>query len=589
MMRQMEQKTIRTVIEGIIYALFAAGLFYLVEAYEHNPFAEVRFEAAIFNIILMELLAWSLFFLIGNAKIAMRVLAGVVMLFGLVNHYVMLFRSTPFVPWDLLSIKTAGSVAGEYNYMPSIRVIVVSIGFVAIMVGVHWISMKWKRRMLIRLGALVTSIAILCGFTACLQSEDFQNEHALYPFLFTPAYMTKVNGMMVTFTMNLAYLIVEKPSNYSKETAQNVLDSYESKKAPEQELPNIIVIMDEAFSDLQVVSDFVTNEDYMPFMHAMQQGAENAQTGYANVSVCGGNTANSEFEFLTGNTMAFLPTGSIPYQQYVKGEVPSLASHLQSLGYRTYGMHPYYASGWNRDRVYPLLGIENSLFQDDFTDKKYLRKYVDDASDFENIKRIYEENEGKPVFIFNVTMQNHSSYTEAFSNFVPDVEAMGSQDFALKQYLSLIKKSDQALKDLVAYLAASKEKTLLVFFGDHQPNDYVADMALRIGGRSVSELTEEEQKLRYQVPYLIWANYDIEEAKGKDTSLNYLAAEALKTGGIPTSAYQNYLLELKQQYPVVSAVTVESKDGKQSDKEWKKALREYQCLQYYQLMDWERK
>lgn len=59
-----------------------------------------------------------------------------------------------------------------------------------------------------------------------------------------------------------------------------------------------------------------------------------------NVSVCGGNTADTEYEFLTGNTMAFLPQGSIPYQQYVNGERPSLASYLQSLGYETVATHP---------------------------------------------------------------------------------------------------------------------------------------------------------------------------------------------------------------------------------------------------------
>ena len=54
-----------------------------------------------------------------------------------------------------------------------------------------------------------------------------------------------------------------------------------------------IVIMDEAFSDLAVIGDLQTNEDYMPFMHQMQQGQKNTITGYAQVSVGGGNTANS--------------------------------------------------------------------------------------------------------------------------------------------------------------------------------------------------------------------------------------------------------------------------------------------------------
>lgn len=59
---------------------------------------------------------------------------------------------------------------------------------------------------------------------------------------------------------------------------------------------------------LAILGDFQTNKDYMPYFHSMQ-GADDTISGYLNVSVCGGNTANTEFEFLTGNTMAFLPQG----------------------------------------------------------------------------------------------------------------------------------------------------------------------------------------------------------------------------------------------------------------------------------------
>ena len=104
--------------------------------------------------------------------------------------------------------------------------------------------------------------------------------------------------------------------------------------------PNIIVIMNEAFSDPSVLGDFTTNEDYMPFVHSLLDGADNTISGHLNVSVKGGNTANTEFEYLTGASMAFLPYGSIPYQQYVKKETPSMASYLSSLGYYTIAMHP---------------------------------------------------------------------------------------------------------------------------------------------------------------------------------------------------------------------------------------------------------
>ena len=171
--------------------------------------------------------------------------------------------------------------------------------------------------------------------------------------------MNAVNGMAVTFAMNLAYMSIDVPKGYEKEEAEALLSGYESSgtagNSAANERPNIIVIMDEAFSDMASVGEFQASEDYMPFVHKLQNGEENTITGNLQVSVCGGNTANSEFEFLTGNTMAFLPQGSIPYQQYITKELPAIPAYLKSLGYQTIATHPYYASGWERDEIYPLL------------------------------------------------------------------------------------------------------------------------------------------------------------------------------------------------------------------------------------------
>ncbi len=308
------------------YAVVPVFAFYLMECYEHNPFAEVRVEAQLFNIFLFELIGWMLYFLTGRMCFASRVLYGLAVAFGITNHYVMKFRSTPFVPWDLFSAGTAASVAGNYDFTPDRRMVIVTLVFIALFVLTRLFKkgprFSWK----IRLGSIVLVGLALCTFVNALQQESFQTKHYLYPFLFTPAYMTKVNGMAVTFAMDLAYVAVERPAGYDADEAKETLAKYETKttETDTQDLPNIIVIMDEAFSDLKVLGPLETNEDYMPFMHRMQQGEKNTVTGYVQTSVCGGNTADSEFEFLTGNTMAFLPNGSIPYQQYIKSRTPSL-------------------------------------------------------------------------------------------------------------------------------------------------------------------------------------------------------------------------------------------------------------------------
>ena len=582
------------------FAIVPIISFYLMEAFEHNALAEVRQEAQWFNILIFELIAWTLYLLIGRMTTALRIELALALAFGLTNHYVMAFRSTPFVPWDLLSVRTAASVAQNYDFTPTPRMIVVTVLFVLLMVAVRVLRKVPRIKLPIRLGSAVLCGLALCLFVNTLQQETFQNKHYLYPFLFTPAYMTKVNGMAVTFAMDLAYVAVDKPEGYSAEEAQKTLEQYgntdnvfaddeentndaknRGEDANNKDLPNIIVIMDEAFSDLSVVGDLETNEDYMPFMHKMQQGADHTITGYAQVSVCGGNTANSEFEFLTGNTMSFLPSGSIPYQQYITKDTPSLASYLASLGYETYAQHPYYASGWNREKVYPLLGFEHLNFIDDYANKTYVRKYVSDDADMQHIIDTYENKEdGKPAFIFNVTMQNHGGYTDAFSDLSEDVHATNYNSEVLDRYLSLIRLTDQSLEKLVDYFSNVDEKTVIVFFGDHQPSDTVAAQvqdSMLLPGESVPD---EQLRKRYLVPYLVWANYDIDGATQQNTSLNYLSAEVLKAAGVPTDAYQNFLLDLQKSYPVMSAAG--RTDASDADENM---LSTYKKLQYYNLFE----
>lgn len=591
-----------SIISLLLVILPPAACFYLMECYSHNPFMVVRPWAQFFNIVLFLLVTIVLFLLTGKLKTAHRIVYGVAMIYGIANSYVVRFRTNPIVPWDIFSWKTAASVAGNYNFMPDTRMVVVTLVFLVAIALFHFIKVKvtrfvfWKRLIPAALVAVVLSL-----FAGTLQQESFQNSHRLYNKLFTPVYMTDVDGMAVTFVMNLAYMSIDKPEHYSDSEAQAVLDSYGAGGAmtedtdpaakddtqKDEELPNIIVMMNESFSDLSVLGDFETNEDYMPFIHSLEQGAENTVTGMLNVSVCGGNTANTEFEFLTGNTMAFLPQGSIPYQQYINGDLKALPDYLKTLGYQTIATHPYNAGGWERDTVYPMLGFNESVFKDEYVNPQYVRQYISDESCVDKIIEFYENKEtDKPLFVFNVTMQNHGGYQDQYGNFTPDISVKDSANFSLQQYLSLVKLSDSALESLISYFKDADEKTVIVFFGDHQPSDAVASTVLAKNGMSWNHLTEEQQKLRYQVPYVVWANYDIDEETGADTSANYLAAEVLERAGVPLDEYRSYLMHLKTEYPVISAVRTVKADGSEvraSDE--KDEMDIYRKLQYYELFD----
>lgn len=547
----------------------------------------MKIRIQLLNIVLFELIMALLLFLFGKLKTALRCQTILFMIIGLANYYVLEFRSAPIMPWDILSIGTAASVANNFKYTLSKETVFVLIGFVILILLESKATLELKKDWRIRTGGVLATFALLWGFTAMLHQDSTVARFKLYDKLFTPTVMSKRDGTAVAFLMELKYIVVEKPDGYNKEDAAALLASYDTNDTESAtHTPNIIVIMNEAFSDLSVLGDFETNEDYMPFLHSlMQEGTPNTISGHLNVSVLGGNTANTEFEFLTGNTMAFLPQGSVAYQQYVKSNDYSIATYLKSKGYDTIAMHPYNASGWDRDKVYPLLGFDTFYSLKDWVNPVKIRKYVSDQSCYDKIIELYEQKDANtPFFLFNVTMQNHSSYSEEYDNFHPDITVEGTSSKILPNYLSLIKLSDQALENLIEYFSQADEDTVIVFFGDHQPSNSVAAPVWKLNGRSGDSLTEEEEARRYKVPFIIWANYDIEAASNVETSANYLGGHVLRAAGLPLYDYRNYLSQLEGQYPVLTAIRAENAQGISTPvKDVKSTLQDYMTLQYYNI------
>ncbi len=549
-MKKVIQKIRESRLSLIMLFLAPAATFYLLEWYTHNPFETMKTTPQVLNLVMFELLALLLFAAFGKLHVALMTETLFFGIYGLANYFVLNFRSVPIQPWDLLSIGTAASVAGNYDYTLDRQALLVVLGFVLLLILEFFcrFSLKkgtWK----LRLPVAATLVVLLGAFGLMFHSDEIvEQKLRLYNKLFTPTTMSYKNGTALAFVMELRYLSVDKPAGYRADTAAQELAALEEESMSEPamagsggegQLPNIIVIMDEAFSDPAILGDFTVNQDYMPFVHSLLEGADNTISGWLNVSVLGGNTANTEFEYLTGNTMAFLPQGSIPYQQYIKAETPSLASHLAGLGYQTVAMHPYNASGWDRDTVYPAMGFSEMYFLPDFENPVKVRNYVSDQSDFEKIIEIYENKGDNPLFVQR-NHENHSSYTESFDNFDPQIEVEGGSQ-TLNNYLSLLSLSDEALGELISYFEGQEEDTVIVFFGDHQTTNSVIEPILKLNGKSSSTLTEEEQADRYKVPFFIWANFDIEEETDVETSANYLAARTLEAAGVPLDGYFTWL------------------------------------------------
>ena len=198
----------------------------------------------------------------------------------------------------------------------------------------------------------------------------------------------------------------------------------------------------------------------------------------------------------------------------------------------------------------------------------------------------------KPFFMFNVTMQNHSGYQYTYSNFDQEIYLTGAMEGKypkVDQYLSLIKKSDTALQELIEYYSQVDEPTIICIFGDHQPSVESAFYE-ELFGKPTSELTLEEEQKMYVTPFMIWANYDIEEKTVEDISLNYLATLLLETAELPMTAYQQYLTELHKTLPVITTLGYMDAEGSwyrmdDEDSPYAELVENYRKVQYNNLLD----
>lgn len=352
--------------------------------------------------------------------------------------------------------------------------------------------------------------------------------------------------------------------------------------------PNVIVIMNESFADFRVLGgELQTNQPVTPFLDSLQ---ENTIRGYALTSVFGGATANSEFEFLTGSSMANLPTGTVPYQQYVTADVYSLPWLMNALGYRSVATHPFYASGWNRPAVYPRFGFTDITFIDSYPNKNLVRGFISDQEMYEHVLDRLTRATGDPLFLFGITIQNHGDYIYTGDNYEQSVFLEGcDREYPMaEQYLTLLRESDKALEYLLTELEKLPEDTVVLFFGDHFPR-VEDDFFQEVHGGAFETLPEKMEQ--YMVPFFVWANFDIPEQTVECTSLNYLGRYLLETAGLELPPYYQFLKELEQAVPAVNALGYYSisqqtflplEDAQGEEAKW---LNDYAMVQYNNLFD----
>ena len=506
---------------------------------------------------------------------------------GIANYYVSLFRGTPILPWDFTALGTAAAVADSYRFSLNLQMVVCLL----LLAGMIFLLRKQLLRGRFRLSQkrLRLRAGYLCAIAACA-----------YPVLHPAALETfgiqtdvwdqsgsySQDGALAVFLRNTQFMSVEEPQDPSAENIERIAAGVAEKEpaVSTDTRPNIVAIMNESWADFEDFGNLSLSESVTDYIDSL----DNLIFGHTYTSVFGAGTSASEFEFLTGNSMAFLPSGSIPYQQYILEPSASLASLLKENGYRTLAFHPGERTSWQRNQAYPLLGFDEFKCVEDM-DVPVTEEhgYVSDQSSFRQI--IYEFEHKDPeerLFLFNVTIQNHGSYTvEDYPAEVQLTDEPGKYPMA-EQYLTLANKTDEAFRLLVDYFSQQEEPTIILMFGDHQPS-VEQEFLDKAYGVTQDQMTMEQYMDKYKTPFLIWANYDLPDDEIPTTSLNFLGQYLLSYAGIENSLYENYLQNFQEVLPAMTFVGYIDQSGKAyshlEQNEYTALIEDYRTLAYDNL------
>lgn len=533
-----------------------------------------------------------------RAWAAVAIGGAVAMTFGIANYFVVQFRGQPILPWDFQSFATALTVSGGYEYVPTQKMALAAMGYIGTVVLSYKLSSydapepPRSLRLTERFSALAVSVMLV----VLLFPLHGLSGLGISVWTWNQKVSSESTGIAAGFFANVSFMMVEEPAGYSPARVRQVMKEHSEDSAPAllgqpEELPTIIAIMNESMTDFGSLGTLRFTPDNQPFLHSLQRSGQ-VVYGTAYSSVYGGNTCNSEYEFLTGNSMAFLPSGSKPYQQYIDQPHSGLPDILKSYGYHCTAIHPGNRTAWERIEAYPHLGFDEFVDAEIFdVDRRFEHRLTSDHSCYEQVIFEYErwrQLDSSPLFLFNVTIQNHGGYEDPdYETTVRVSEAEGRWPQA-EQYLSLTRKSDQALEELLDYFEQRPDPVVILFFGDHWPK-------LEDGfNRAVLEGYDVNTDM-YRVPFFLWANYPLQGEEVEAVSLNYLSSLLLRAAGLEGTGYTGFLEALRQELPVITDICYINREGERFlpeealPKEYAALLNEYAVLQYNNSFDPERK
>ncbi len=463
-------------------------------------------------------------------------------------------------PWDLRLSREAFNVFGR-GYFPFSSIQVVSYFLLLAVVSLPILVLPnrmipWRRRLVLS----VLLLAVLFGIGTYRSWPLRRVVGAMVTtYIWDQRQNYQSNGMLLAFTINMQAPGVPLPVDYSPEAMTALTTRLRSKNESPPSKPrpvNLIVFLNESFWDATTMPAVRFQNDPLANFHRLSR----SHTSLRVISpVFGGWTCNAEFELLTGLPIALLPSGGVPYQQYLQRPCLSLAGILKDHGYSTLAVHPFHRWYWNRDQAYAYIGFDRFIALEDWDGWTKRGDYVGDISLAEKVINLASE-QTEPYFIFALSMQNHGPYDDrVYEDGAHDMEI--ETDLPAAVYASIqnmakgLQDGDAALARLVEHFTTCAQPTMIVYLGDHLPylgSDYdlyrQAGLVSEKGALSLEELV----RLR-TVPGLIWTNYAQEAVDPGDISMMYVMPLILERLGLGDSVPLVWFLhEMKDRFPVLT-------------------------------------
>ena len=394
------------------------------------------------------------------------------------------------------------------------------------------------------------------------------------------------NGFILGFLYNWGKFKLEAPAGYSQGKIAKIADKYNQKKQmaeydaetkthKKSSLKdadyNIVMVLNESFYDPEIIAKYYphTGGDVTPNWHKITKQHSSGMMyslGY------GGGTANIEFEVLTGLSNYWANT--VPYTDLLPrtGKVPSLASLAKQNGYQTTAIHPFNGGMYKRNIALKNEGFDNFITELEMKHTEHTdnSQYINDRAAYNEVLEVLKAKQKQMVGL--ITMQNHSPYYNGiYKEKKFKVTSTEDDDWTKEQvenYLQTLHYSDQYLGEFLAKLDQSKEKTVVLFFGDHSPGVFP-----RVNDHAKKEVRD----LARLTPYFVYANFKMEKAEPKlpTTTPNCLTNTMLNGLNVKKPAMFYLLDEICKETPILTPNYFGEKAPFQSTK-----LSSYELLNY---------